>query len=313
MQEPLAETAPTTRPDHDKDRRAPADALVVRFWGVRGSLPSPGADTAVVGGNTACVEVTGGGSRVILDAGSGLRALGDELVARGEHERTTLLLSHVHWDHVMGLPFFAPLYMSGSAIQLVSGAVPGMSLHDVLAAQMVKPLFPVPFEVVSSRVRTVELPERARVRFGALTVTTAVLNHPDPVIAYRIDYAGRSVVYATDTEHVEGRVDARLVELCRGADLLIYDAQYTPEEYRGEVGPSKRGWGHSTYEAGVDVARAASVKTLALFHHDPRRSDAQVSEIVQRSRAIFPSTVAAREAVSLRFEAASYRCDLAPR
>ncbi|MBK8939085.1 MAG: MBL fold metallo-hydrolase [Polyangiaceae bacterium] len=116
-----------------KDRRAPADALVVRFWGVRGSLPSPGADTAVVGGNTACVEVTGGGSRVILDAGSGLRALGDELVARGEHERTTLLLSHVHWDHVMGLPFFAPLYMSGSAIQLVSGAVPGMSLHDVLA------------------------------------------------------------------------------------------------------------------------------------------------------------------------------------
>ncbi|NUP08621.1 MAG: MBL fold metallo-hydrolase [Polyangiaceae bacterium] len=302
MANPTDSTKHAPRND-TRDRTTKDEALEVRFWGVRGSLPSPGGETAVVGGNTACVEVTGGGARIILDAGSGIRALGDELVAKNEHQRVTILLSHVHWDHVLGLPFFTPLYMTGSEICLMSGAVGGMSLRDVLKAQMIKPLFPVPFEVVSSRVRTVELPERARFAVGPLEVSTAVLNHPDPVVAYRIDFAGRSVVYATDTEHEEGKVDQRLVELARGADVLVYDAQYTPEEYRGECGPTKRGWGHSTFEAGIRVARDAGVKTLALFHHDPRRSDDGVSEIVQRARASFPNTVAARERTSLRLEA----------
>ena len=295
-------------------------SMKVKFWGVRGSIASPGAETALVGGNTSCVEVTGGGSRVILDAGSGIRALGDALVKAGEHKRVHLLLSHVHWDHVMGIPFFTPLYVPGCEVVIGSGPLERdgasgkrLPLREVLQRQMTPPLFPIDFDSVSGRVTTVDLEPDSAFTVGRLEVTMATLSHPDPVWAYRISFGGHSVVYATDTEHEEGKIDERLVRLARGADVLIYDAQYTPEEYRGEVGPSKRGWGHSTYEAGVDVARAASVKTLALFHHDPRRSDAQVSEIVQRSRAIFPSTVAAREAVSLRFEAASYRCDLAPR
>jgi len=282
------------------------DALEVRFWGVRGSLPSPGPDTVVVGGNTACVEVTGGGSRVILDAGSGLRALGDALVARGEHREVDLLLTHVHWDHVMGLPFFTPLYIPGTRVRITAGPLGsalGLTLRDVLAKQMMQPMFPVDFTSVGAEVTTREIPRRGRFEVGALMIDTAELVHPDPVTAYRVSFGGRSVVFATDTEHRDGEIDPTLAQLARGADVLIYDAQYTPEEYDGRVGPSRRGWGHSTYEAGVALARAAGVKSLALFHHDPRRSDDAVAEIVQRARAIFPETIAAREGVAMRFEA----------
>jgi phosphoribosyl 1,2-cyclic phosphodiesterase len=280
------------------------DALELTFWGVRGSIPSPGADTAIVGGNTSCLEVTGGGTRLILDAGSGLRALGEKLTRSCEHRNVTIFLSHVHWDHVMGLPFFTPLYMPG--VEITVGAGPsGTPLRDVLRRQMSAPLFPVDFEKIGSKVTTVELKEHGSADIGALRVTFAKLNHPDPVLAYRVSYGGRSVVYATDTEHREGEIDATLVALSRGADVLVYDAQYTPEEYDGKVGPSKKGWGHSTFEAGAAVARAAGVKTLALFHHDPTRSDEGVADIVKRSRALFPHTVAAREGLSFSLEARS--------
>jgi phosphoribosyl 1,2-cyclic phosphodiesterase len=278
------------------------DVLELSFWGVRGSLPSPGPDTVIVGGNTACVEVTGGGSRVILDAGSGLRALGDSLVAKGEHRDVDVLLSHVHWDHVMGLPFFTPLYIPGARVRVHAGPL-GIPLNDVLAKQMQQPMFPIDLTSVGADVSTHELPRRGVMDFGALTVHTAELNHPDPVTAYRVSYGGRSIVYATDTEHRDGMIDGTLASLARGADVLIYDAQYTPEEYAGKVGPSKRGWGHSTYAAGVELARAAGVKTLVLFHHDPRRSDDGVADIVRRARELFPETVAAREGLSIRLEA----------
>ncbi|NUO47565.1 MAG: MBL fold metallo-hydrolase [Polyangiaceae bacterium] len=280
------------------------DALELTFWGVRGSIPSPGADTAMVGGNTSCLEVTGGGTRLILDAGSGLRALGEKITRSCEHRSVTIFLSHVHWDHVMGLPFFTPLYMPG--VEITIGAGPsGTPLREVLRRQMSAPMFPVDFDKIGSKVTTVELKEHGAADIGALRVTFAKLNHPDPVLAYRVSYGGRSIVYATDTEHREGEIDATLVALSRGADVLVYDAQYTPEEYAGKVGPSRKGWGHSTFEAGAAVARAAGVKTLALFHHDPTRSDEGVAEIVKRARAIFPHTVAAREGLSFSLEAQS--------
>ena len=277
------------------------EGLDVRFWGVRGSLPSPGPETAMVGGNTACVEVCGGGSRVILDAGSGIRALGDSLMAKGEGEDLTILLSHVHWDHVMGLPFFAPLYAGKTPITIAAGPL-GLPVESALERQMSPPLFPVSYDAVRSRVKTVDLAADRHFRVGALTITMLPLIHPDPVIAYRIAFGSSSVVYATDTEHLEGQLDERLLRFAHGADILIYDAQYTPEEYRGEVGPSRKGWGHSTFLAGAELARAANIKTLALFHHDPRRTDAEVAAIVQRCREHFPSTVAARENLSLRVE-----------
>lgn len=276
------------------------DKLTVRFWGVRGSLPSPGPDTAIVGGNTACVEITTPTTRVILDAGSGLRALGDSLVKKGEHRSTTILLSHVHWDHVMGVPFFAPLYMPGCELTFISGGH-GVPLRDVLARQMSQPMFPVGLDRVPSRITCRELAPAERLVVGDLEIDVALLNHPDPVYAFRLSHGGRSVVFATDTEHY-ACVDPRLQRLAQGADLLIYDAQYTPEEYAGEIGPPKTGWGHSTFAAGAELAHAAKVGTLALFHHDPRRTDVEVAEIVQRARALFPDTVAAREGLTVELE-----------
>jgi phosphoribosyl 1,2-cyclic phosphodiesterase len=267
--------------------------LSVRFWGVRGSLPTPGPGTLRVGGNTACVEVTTPTTRLILDAGSGLRALGDELLAGGQHRDTTLLLSHVHWDHVMGLPFFAPLYMPGCRIRFASG-YHGKPLREFLHRQMSAPMFPVDLGQVPSQHEFLDLTEGHKVTLGDIDVEICLLNHPDPVYAFRLTHGDRSVVYATDTEHY-ACVDPRLLRLSRGADLIIYDAQYTPEEYAGQVGPARVGWGHSTYQAGIDLCEAAGIPRLALFHHDPRRSDDQVDEIARRARGSFAGAFAAVE------------------
>jgi phosphoribosyl 1,2-cyclic phosphodiesterase len=274
--------------------------LQVRFWGVRGSIPVPGPATVGVGGNTACVEVCGGGSRLVLDAGSGLRGLGDALLASGEHRDVTLVLSHVHWDHIMGLPFFAPLYVPGVRLTVAAGPAGrgGESLRDVLRRQMSAPMFPVDLTDVGAEVVCRDLREGESFSVGALRVEAARLNHPDPVYAFRVSHGGRSVVYATDTEHY-ACVDPRLERLARGADLLIYDAQYTPEEYAGEAGPCRAGWGHSTYRAGAELARAAGAQALALFHHDPGRDDAQVAALVERARSLFPRTFAAREGLTV--------------
>jgi phosphoribosyl 1,2-cyclic phosphodiesterase len=266
--------------------------LSVRFLGVRGSLATPGAATAIVGGNTACVEVTAGETRIVLDAGSGLRALGDGLVARGPTE-TTILLSHLHWDHIQGLPFFVPLYIPGNRIDVISGPNGVMPLEAALRRVMTAPFFPVELDEVAPQVRPREIRAHQVFSVGPVACVAARLNHPDPVYGYRLEVGQRSVVYATDTEHY-ACVDPALRTLAAGADVLIYDAQYTPEEYPGKVG-----WGHSTWSAAVELARAAGVKQLVLFHHDPRRSDAQVADLEARARAAFPGTIAAREGMTL--------------
>jgi phosphoribosyl 1,2-cyclic phosphodiesterase len=269
----------------------------VRFWGVRGSLPSPGQETAVVGGNTPCVEIVGGDTRLVLDAGSGLRALGDARMAEGRFRRTDLLLSHVHWDHVMGLPFYTPIYVPGSEVHIASGPL-GAPLRELLHRQMSAPMFPVDLEAIGSTLTTRELDPSAVHAFGELSVRLLRVAHPDPCFAFRIEHRGRVVVYATDVEH-ETVPAAELVAFVRDADLLIYDAQFTPDEYEGRTGPSRRGWGHSTYEAGASLARAADVRTLALFHHDPRRTDEGVAELSRLARALFPATIVAREGLSV--------------
>ncbi len=265
----------------------------VRFWGVRGSIASPGPLTAGVGGNTSCVEVRCGDELLILDAGTGLRGLGDELLRRAER-RAAILLSHLHWDHVQGLPFFVPLYVPGTELALHGPAFERGGLERALVRQMSAPGFPVEFGDVGARVDLVERRHGSRFAIGGAQITAAKLNHPGGVLGYRIEYGGRTLVYATDTEHYRC-VDPTLRDLAHGADVLLYDAQYTPEEYRGEQGPSKVGWGHSTFESGAELCRAAGVKQLVLFHHDPRRSDAGVEAIEERARALVPGAVAARE------------------
>lgn len=264
----------------------------VRFWGVRGSIAAPGAATAGVGGNTSCVEVRVGEQLFALDAGTGLRGLGDELVRRGE-PRAELLLSHLHWDHIQGLPFFVPLYVPGAELSLHGPGWGHGGLEGALRRQMSAPAFPVELTDVRARLSLNELGHGSLVQRGDVRITAAKLNHPGGVLGYRIEHDGRAVVYATDTEHYSC-LDPALADLARGADLLIYDAQYTPEEY-----PQKVGWGHSTYEVAAQLARSAGVKRLALFHHDPRRDDAGVAEIEQRARALFLDTVAAREGTTL--------------
>ncbi len=274
-----------------------SNALQIEFHGVRGSLASPSASTAGVGGNTSCVEVRAGQQRIVFDAGTGLRNLGDRLMSTGR-SHTTILLSHLHWDHIQGLPFFSPLYVPGNRIDVMSGPNGHMDLRSALKKQMSPPFFPVSIDDVAPQICVRDLGPTERFNLGDLRVTTARLNHPDPVYGYRLDFAGRSVVYATDTEHYSC-IDPNLLKLAEGADVLIYDAQYTPEEYCGDEGPSKVGWGHSTFEAAAQLANVAGVGQLVLFHHDPKRSDQDVVDVERRARLLFPCTVAAREGMQI--------------
>lgn len=268
----------------------------IRFWGVRGSIASPGPDTAAVGGNTSCVEVVCGKTRIVLDAGTGLRGLGNQLLSDhrgGAPLDLTLLLSHYHWDHIQGLPFFVPVYMKQTELTIVGHANGVMSVREALAYQMTAPVFPVRLDEASARLATREVKLGETFDVGEAKVTVAKGNHPGGVVAYRIEHEGKSVVYATDTEHY-ACVDPALHALAQGADVLIYDAQYSPEEYETKVG-----WGHSTYVDGAELARAAGVGTYVLFHHDPTRTDTQVADLEARARALYPSSVAAREGMVL--------------
>jgi phosphoribosyl 1,2-cyclic phosphodiesterase len=265
--------------------------LSVRFLGVRGSIATPGADMHA-GGNTACLEVRAGDTRIVLDAGTGLRTLGAERMATG-NRHTTILLSHLHWDHVAGLPFFTPMYVPGHRVDIATGPNGVMPLEQAMRELFRAPFFPIEFHELGATITTRELRANDRFTIGDIEVTMARLNHPDPVYGFRLEHAGQSIVYATDTEHF-ACVDPALAKLAANADILIYDAQYTPAEY-----PSKVGWGHSTWHAGVELARAAAVSQLVLFHHDPNRTDAQLGELEAAARAALPGTVAAREGVTL--------------
>ncbi|MCC6662198.1 MAG: MBL fold metallo-hydrolase [Polyangiaceae bacterium] len=273
----------------------------IRFWGVRGSIAAPGPETATVGGNTSCVEVVCGASRFILDSGTGIRALGDALMKHGPVE-ATLLLSHHHWDHIQGLPFFTPIYIPTTKLTVVGPQTDRLSNIDVLEHQMSSPVFPVRLEELPCALETREVMAGDVLELGGARIRVAKANHPGGSLAYRIDYGGRSVVYATDTEHYSC-VDPALRALALGADVLIYDSQYTPAEYRGECGPSKVGWGHSTYEDGAKLAHSADVGQYVLFHHDPRRNDEQVAHVERLAQSLFAGSVAAREGMVIELPA----------
>jgi phosphoribosyl 1,2-cyclic phosphodiesterase len=247
-----------------------------------------------VGGNTSCVEVRAGATRVILDAGTGLRALGAELMAKGEPVEAHLLLSHFHWDHIQGFPFFTPAYLKGNRVEIYGPErAAGRDVRAALDAQMRAPHFPVGLDAMRAELGFYPLPAGASFPIGGVQVETAAANHPGGCLAYRISAGGRSVVYATDTEH-GAELDPCLLELARGCDVLIYDAQYTSDEY-----PAKRGWGHSTPDEAVRLACAAGAGQLVLYHHDPAHDDAAISRMESAARALWPSVSAAREGLTI--------------
>lgn len=272
--------------------------IEVRAWGVRGSLPTPAAEVLKFGGNTPCIELKFGSDegcaqRIILDAGTGIRALGMHLL-KSQCKDTTfhVFLTHFHWDHVQGLPFFPPLYNKATEITFYSNRTPE-ELKEILWGQMATPYFPVRFIDIAASVNFVQVAE-APIILGEVELRSFCLTHPQGSSGFRVSYRGKSIVYATDHEQGQEDADLRLLNAARDADLLFYDAQYTPEEY-----PNRMGWGHGTWVHATRVAAAAKVKQLVLFHHDPSHDDVKMEAILTDARLKFPGTIAAREGETL--------------
>lgn len=259
--------------------------MEVRFWGTRGSIAAPGPETIRYGGNTTCVEVLlEDGQRVILDAGSGIRALGLALSLSGQPIECYLLITHIHWDHIMGFPFFAPIYVKGARIR-IDGCKRAMEgLRMTLNKGMVDGVFPVEFDSLSDRIEPLYRLSQGPLQIGSALVEGVELRHPQGGMGFRIRQGDRTLVFLTDNElsphPVNGRSQAHYVSFCRGADLLIHDAQYLP----GEMA-AKRGWGHSDCVSAVNLALEAGVGRLLLTHHDPDRTDQQVDDLVSMARA----------------------------
>lgn len=272
--------------------------LTVRFWGVRGSIPCPGSDTIRYGGNTSCVELRCGRHLLVFDGGSGLRPLGKALVASGRPVDIDLFYSHTHFDHIVGLPFFAPAYSAGTRIRFWAGHLKpaGSGIKTVLEKMMSAPLFPVPIDIFEARLdfRDFAAGDTLTPRPGVKLVT-APLNHPDGATGYRVEFGGKVIAYITDTEHHSGQSDPEVLKLMHRADVAIYDSTYTDEEYARH-----RHWGHSTWEEGVRLAKEADVKQFVIFHHDPGHTDSMMDQIAADAAKIRPGTVVAHEGLLLQ-------------
>ncbi|MEM8780246.1 MAG: MBL fold metallo-hydrolase [Cyanobacteria bacterium P01_G01_bin.49] len=270
------------------------DRFEIKFWGVRGSIPCPGTETVRYGGNTSCVEMCVNQERLIFDGGTGLRILGQsmlpEMPVNGH-----LFFTHSHWDHIQGFPFFAPAFIEGNKFHIYglpspNGATIKQRLHD----QMLHPNFPVPLQIMEANLRFYDIEAKDIIHIGNVTVETGRLNHPGEALGYRVSYQGLTAVYLTDTEHFPDHLDENVVNLARNADVLIMDTTYTDEEYY-DPKFSKVGWGHSTWQEAVKVAKAAKVKQLVLFHHDPAHNDDFLDILAETTKSVLPNILLAKE------------------
>lgn len=255
--------------------------MLIRCYGARGSIAVSGPEYLRYGGNTTCLELrTSADDVIVVDAGSGLRALGNRLMAEGR-TRLTMFFTHSHWDHILGFPFFKPIYREASEIDIYGCPLEQGNMQTLLARTMAPPYFPVPFRDLSARVRYFE--HCAETRIGGFTVSTIPISHPNLGVGYRFEEEGRRFVFLTDNElhhpHRGGRSFEEYAAFCRGADLLIHDAEYTREDYE-----RTRGWGHSLYTDALELALAAGVSRFGLFHHNQDRCDDAIDAMVEDCR-----------------------------
>ena len=273
----------------------------VTFWGTRGSIPTPGPETARYGGNTACISIgSSNGRLVILDAGSGLRPLGHELMKRRSDVLfADILLSHTHWDHIQGLPFFKPLSSRDTSVCIYGAAQEGVPLKEILGRQMDPMVFPVPLNALAASLTVVEI-EQGEFEIDDFKICAFRLRHPGTTLGYRLmpNSGGREIAYVTDNELGKGGVypvgPTRMVDFVQGADTLIHDAMYLDQ-----IIQARAGWGHSTPRQAVDLAREGHCRRLVLFHHEPEHDDGALDVLVRDTR-----DYAAKVAPKLEVEAA---------
>ncbi len=273
----------------------------LHVWGGRGTIPVSGRSHARYGGNTSCVEVRCGSSRIVLDAGSGLKHLGDRLMQQDQSNYPIdILLSHTHIDHVLGLPFFTPCYLKGGQIRIWSGhLLPDYHLRAVISQLMSPPLFPLTVDQFAADVDFIDFMAGDPIategwNAAGIEITTIELSHPDRATGYRITFGGKSMCYITDYEHVPGEIDPKLAEFVRGTDCLIYDSTFTDATYERH-----RGWGHSTWQQAVRLANEANVGTLMIFHHDPEANDAELDIRASALEQMRPGSVMAQDGLEI--------------
>jgi len=270
----------------------------VKFYGTRGSISVSDKEFVEFGGNTPCVAVRFDNGRIaIFDAGTGIRQLGNDLIAEGHEQwdNIFIVLSHTHWDHIQGFPFFKPAYDPRRKLTLgIPGECGGMrSLKDIFAVQMQNEFFPVPLEKMGARIRFWQPNIKEYTTHFGVAISAAQHPHPGCAFSYRVVENDKVFVYCTDVEHGEG-ISPEVVAIARNADLLIHEAQYTPEELQ-----EKKGWGHSSWVQAAEVAERAGVKRLALYHHDPEHNDDFMREIERKCQERFPESFAAREGMEV--------------
>jgi phosphoribosyl 1,2-cyclic phosphodiesterase len=268
----------------------------VRFWGVRGSVACAAPDIVRYGGNTSTLEIRCGNRLLIFDAGTGIRYLGNKLLSENSVD-AHLFLTHTHFDHICGMPFFRPAFVPENKFQIYAGhLLPEHDIRYVLSEMMMAPLFPVPLEIFQSVVifRDFHAGETLH-PYDDVVVKTAPLNHPNGATGYRIEFGGKSICYLTDTEHRPDNPDENILKLIEGADIVVYDGMYTDDEYQARIG-----WGHSTWQEGARLCEEANVRQYVVFHHDPDHNDEFMDGIAEQVAKILPGSVVAQEGMVLR-------------
>src|SRR5436305_4868410 len=270
--------------------------MLVRFWGVRGSTPTPQSENLRYGGNTSCVEVRLNGHIYVFDCGTGFRNLGKQLVqeANGNSISAHIFLSHFHWDHIQGIPFFTPLYTDRESHFFFHSSNRSRGLKRAIEEQMSDPYFPVNMNEMAAHRQFYNI-EEGEIAFDDCLIKSMWLNHPQGCLGFRLEAGGKVLVYATDNEPGHPVFDKNVRKLAEGADVLIYDAQYLPEEYEA----NKRGWGHSHWREAINIVMESGAKELILFHHDPDHTDECIDAVVSTAREYYPKVRAASEGMEI--------------